>query len=262
MPFEPINNSSIRPIISSDLEPSQPYVEPPTGHQHGESGWQYFWKELWNRLSDFGEQSQVGNNATAQAGIDMAANGTGYGQGLQDVVNAVNGVPDNLDHIDMSSIGGSNITNSGGTSGKTAGQYNLDSILGNSAYQASGALQAYYDLFQQTGNEAYLEKIVDSLYQLETTQSARDWDKMMSDTQYSRAFEDIKNSGYNPWMLLQSGSSNGASYGGTSSAKGSSTGASSQETSEENNKRNNRTDTANTLMRSLLLFAIFALRAI
>lgn len=48
----------------------------------------------------------------------------------------------------------------------------------------------------------------------------RDWQEKMSNTAYSRAFEDIKAAGYNPWLLLDRGAS--ASTPGGSSASASS----------------------------------------
>ena len=57
-------------------------------------------------------------------------------------------------------------------------------------------------MYQKTGNEAYLEKLIDAVYDLENVKSARDYEKMMSDTAVSRMMEDIKKSGYNPWLAL------------------------------------------------------------
>ena len=47
-------------------------------------------------------------------------------------------------------------------------------------------------------------------------QSARAWDEYMSNTAYSRAFADIERSGYNPYLLLNSGSTPSASVGSSS----------------------------------------------
>ena len=73
-------------------------------------------------------------------------------------------------------------------------------------------MQSYYEMYQKTGNEAYLEKLIDSVYQLENAASARDYEKMMSDTGFSRLVADIEKSGYNPWLALQ-GSMSSASPG-------------------------------------------------
>lgn len=48
------------------------------------------------------------------------------------------------------------------------------------------------------------------------TQSARAWDEYMSNTAYSRAFNDLEKVGVNPYILLNSGSSPSTAVGSSS----------------------------------------------
>lgn len=81
--------------------------------------------------------------------------------------------------------------------------------------------------------EAYLNNI-NNRNEAKAVQSARAWDEFMSSTAYSRAFEDMKRAGINPYLLLNSGSSPATSTG--SSVKGSYDSKSSLKDTQSNNK--------------------------
>lgn len=54
-------------------------------------------------------------------------------------------------------------------------------------------------------DEAYLGQYLETLISRQDTASARSFSEWMDSTKYSRAFEDIKKAGYNPWLALQGG---------------------------------------------------------
>lgn len=82
--------------------------------------------------------------------------------------------------------------------------------------------------------EAYLNN-VNNRNEARATQSARSYDEYMSNTAYSRAFEDLENAGINPYMIVNSGSSPATTVG--SSSKASYAAKSTQETKSNNKGR-------------------------
>lgn len=58
-------------------------------------------------------------------------------------------------------------------------------------------------------------------FNAEEAQKARDWEKMMSDTAFTRQMNDIKNAGYNPYLAL--GAGNGAAVPSGQAASSSAT---------------------------------------
>lgn len=120
-------------------------------------------------------------------------------------------------------------------SGATGADYNSAfSVLNPEEYRSSnkptsagsGANNQYWDLYMKTGNEEYLEKYIDNLIARENTASAQAWQEKMSNTEWTRAFQDIKNAGYNPWLLLNGAT--GSSVGNVGAASHSSTSASAK----------------------------------
>lgn len=140
----------------------------------------------------------------------------------------------------------------GGTSAKNGDEQDFSSILGSSAIASSEGLSLLKKLYETTGDKAYLELIATSVLNRENTLSAREWEKMMSDTSFSRMVDDIKNKGYNPWLALQGGSLGQAGSYNTSAAQAGSAGVANSARSEENNIRT--TSSAN--MRQFLTLAL------
>lgn len=193
------------------------------------------WNDFWDRLVNFGEQSQVGNNAIATLGTGIASGDTSFQDALQGVLDA------------------------SGTSAQSAGSTNFSSFSGSSALANNDFVQAYYDLYEKTGNDAYLEKMIDYAANLQATSSARDWEKMMSDTTFSRLVDDIKKAGYNPWLALQSGIGQTSSSSlGASSVPSSS--ASSQATSTANSVRSTNAEIISNVIRALIFVAMVAMK--
>lgn len=54
-------------------------------------------------------------------------------------------------------------------------------------------------------DESYLGQYLETLISRQDTASARSFSEWMDSSKYSRAFEDIKKAGYNPWLALQGG---------------------------------------------------------
>lgn len=200
-------------------------------------GWKNFWSDIGDRLHSYYDQSQVGNQSSAALGEGIASGDTSFEGSLADVADVVQN----------------------GSSAQVAQNVDISSLLGSSAKSSDKYIQAYYDLYKKTGNVAYLEKLIDYAANLDATSSARDWDKMMSDTSFSRLMADIKKSGLNPWLALQNGFGQ-ASSGSVGAANVPGSSASSQAVSERNNLRNNSAEIAGNVIRALLFVALFALK--
>lgn len=96
--------------------------------------------------------------------------------------------------------------------------------------------------------EAYLNNL-NNRNEAKATQSARAWDEYMSNTAYSRAFEDLQRAGINPYMIVNQGSTPSTATG--SSSKASYSAKSTQEAKTNNKGRD----------LALLLFAIARIAA-
>lgn len=132
-------------------------------------------------------------------------------------------------------------------------------IFGNIANFFTGSRDKYeknYETYLQNINAENAAKMNDLQWQreLQATQSAREWDKMLSDTQYQRMVADLKAAGLNPWLAVQNGVS-GSSVPNSGKAE-SSQGKSSQYKSSEKQKSSGMRDI------SLLLFALARLAAV
>ena len=76
------------------------------------------------------------------------------------------------------------------------------------------ALQKYADLARN--NPEYMDSYLQALAERENTLQAQQWYSSMANSQYSRAMEDIKKAGYNPYLVLNG--LNGAGSGSVSAA--------------------------------------------
>lgn len=231
----------IRPVVSSELEPSQPTPQPQL------SGWDKFINGL---RTYFGFSSGGPAAGNSQGATHIGTNMPGVGS--QDPLSPENG------QAIIDYINGDN-TAKASSSGKSVGGISLDELLGSSAKSVDPVLQSYYNMYQKTGNEAYLEKLLDYNASLSSTASAREWQEKMSNTEFQRMMADIKNAGYNPWLALQSGVSGSGGFT-TSSAGSPSSSASSQAVSERNNERNVGAEITGSVIRALAMIALFAIR--
>lgn len=82
---------------------------------------------------------------------------------------------------------------------------------------------------QQFENQVYLDNSART-YNSNEAQKQRDWEEMMSNTQYQRAVADIKAAGLNPWLAVQSSGMAGNTPSGSSAS------ASSGSAAQANNK--------------------------
>lgn len=233
----------IRPVASSELEPSQPTPQPQL------SGWDKFVNGL---RTYFGFTSGGPVAGNSQGATHIGTNMVGVGS--QDPVS-----PENAQAIKEFLQGDNTAKAESGGSAKSVGGISLDELLGSSAKSVDPVLQSYFNMYQKTGNEAYLEKLLEYNASLSSTASAREWEKMMSDTTFSRMVADISKAGYNPWLALQSGVSGSSAYS-TQSAGAPGGSATSQAVSERNNERNVAAEITGSVIRGMLMIALFALR--
>lgn len=230
----------IRPVVSSELEPSQPTPQPQL------SGWDKFINGL---RTYFGFSSGGPAAGLSQGGTHVGTNMAGVGS--QDPLSPENG------QAIIDYINGDNTAKA--SSGKSAGSISLDDLFGSSAKSLDPVLQSYFNMYQKTGNEAYLEKLLVYNASLSSTASAREWQEKMYNTEFQRMMADIKNAGYNPWLALQSGVSGSGGFT-TSSAGSPSSSASSEAVSERNNERNVGAEITGSVIRALAMIALFAIR--
>lgn len=128
-------------------------------------------------------------------------------------------------------------------------QFNLEYEAAKASSAARFAEQkddpnlSYLDLYKSTGDPEYIEKHIDNLMAEKSVNDARAFQKAQDDTQYSRAFKDIENAGYNPWLLLQgsvatagSGNYSAASYSKNSASQAAASRRNQADIAEQNNK--------------------------
>lgn len=116
------------------------------------------------------------------------------------------------------------------------------------------AMQSFHDLAMH--NPDYMESYLKAEIERENTKQAQDWYQKMSDTSYSRAMEDIKKAGYNPYLVLNG--LNGAGSGSVSPAGSGSVSGSQVSAMRENNMR----DSATNIFRGLASVVGIALVAL
>lgn len=243
MPASDLMTGRITPVNGA------PVVTDPHGNPHPEysySGGAWYDKPILQGLFNyfgFGKNNPI--SGTGNAGSHLTIPGTGTIDLDDPVMNS-----------DLYVEPGSGINNANGDNGKTSAKdeddQDFSSILGSSAIASSEGLSMLKKLYELTGDKAYLELIATSVLNRENTISAREWEKMMSDTSFSRMVDDIKRKGYNPWLALQGGSLGQAGAYNTSAAQVGSAGVSNSARSEENNIRT--TSSAN--MRQFLTLAL------
>lgn len=107
---------------------------------------------------------------------------------------------------------------------------NLDN-MSDEDKQLIEQLFQYYEKYKDTGDSAWYEKLFETIYNLQSTSSARKWEEEMSNTAFSRLVADIERAGYNPWIALQSG------YGQASTPSVSAASSSNVSKSEQDTQR-------------------------
>ena len=141
----------------------------------------------------------------------------------------------------------------------------LDEIISNTvdSYSESSkdrnANDSYLTLYKQTGESGYLEKYLDNIIARENTQSARDYEKMMSDTAVSRMMQDIKSAGYNPWLALQSSVSQASSGNGVAAGSSGINNA-SLSNSAKNNMTSNIFGLVGDVLRAVVMLGLLYFR--
>lgn len=129
----------------------------------------------------------------------------------------------------------------------------------SSAQSNSNAQDLLAQLFNNTGDKAWLEKYIDNMFNQEMVNSARQYETEMSNTAYSRAFNDIKGAGYNPWMLLNQSA---ASTPSVAAATSSGISSSSQATSRYNQKVQSNADIAGRVVTGIGIAAAMIIKAL
>lgn len=106
---------------------------------------------------------------------------------------------------------------------------------------------------EETNDPAWFEKYTDFLIDKYFMDANNEYNTEMSNTAFSRLINDIKTTGYNPWLAFQSGFGQASSP--TSSGSSSGINASSQGTSRANNSDDNVTSIIRSIV-SLLGFML------
>lgn len=168
----------------------------------------------------------------------------------------MNGVNENVDISSINDYLPSSAQSFHDFSGLAEGGNNLGDRIGNFFGGYVDRKKQDYDIYLQNLNTENAWKLHELDYQreLKAVQDARNWDKMMSDTQYQRMVDDIKKAGLNPWLAVNSGGLSGASVGSSAKANINS-GSLGKYQSQKEQKSSGMRDA------SLLLFAIARLLA-
>ena len=116
----------------------------------------------------------------------------------------------NLENVDISSVNDyapASAKNFAEYSGMKYGGTNFWDKAFNLVTGKTDKAKQDYETYLQNLNTENAWKLNELNWQreLQATQSAREWDKMMSDTQYQRMVADLKAAGLNPWLALQNG---------------------------------------------------------
>lgn len=114
----------------------------------------------------------------------------------------------------------------------------------NSASSYKSNEEALYELAKKDPD--YLDAYINYMLEREFLDRQMEFEARMSNTAYTRAFQDIKNAGYNPWLMLQSGAGAGASTPSVSAGSISANTLGSK-VSRENNKRTTETSRENNI---------------
>lgn len=137
-------------------------------------------------------------------------------------------------------------------------QHLVDSETGSESLLGSDDPSGFLaKIASATGDDAWLEKYADFIIDRYFMDANQQYNSQQSDTAFSRLINDIKSTGYNPWLAFQSGIAQ-ASSPTSSGASGSNVSSSAQRTSRENNAQNNKTD---ILSRVLQVLGLLILKA-